>query len=356
MIARSLTKDVLCKVYYRVIVNKTMAQNNKTHTHLAKKTTKRAGSSNKKVSNQKFSFLSRFMPRSRKGVIRSALAVIVLIAIVGAIPFPYAFAKSATVSFSTDTKENAGLELGDSKVLQEGRDGSKIVNVESLQSMWGRLFGLQPLQQKEKTSTITKTPINKSVANGTKKYQYMLCSDGSYRYYTDERFKDPQTGFTSKSEDGCKKNAQGEMIRLSDTASGSESATSTSGKSPTVTVRDGCTYTSIPYKTVYRDVSWLNKGETRVSKGSDGTKSSCGWSTNPIDEEILSGTSEPSSGFSPPANTSNQDFAAYERCQSSYSSAMSQIQANESQGMGGTAELKRQVESEFSRCKRAAGF
>ncbi|NCU38935.1 hypothetical protein EOL96_07870 [Candidatus Saccharibacteria bacterium] len=76
----------------------------------------------------------------------------------------------------------------------------------------------------------------------------------------------------------------------------------------------------------------------------------------PIDEEILRGTSEPNSGFNPPANTSNQDFAAYERCQSGYSSAMSQIQANQSQGMSGTAELRRQVESEFARCKRAAGF
>lgn len=182
----------------------------------------------------------------------------------------------------------------------------------------------------------------------------MLCSDGSSRYYTDEQFKEPNTGFTSKSEDYCKANGQGEMVKLADTSTGNVSTSPE--RSSTVTERNGCTYTSIPYKTIYRDVSWLNKGETRVSKGSEGTKSSCGWSTNPIDEEVLRGTGDPSSGYSPPANTSAQDYVAYERCVSSYNSAISQIQASESQGMGGTAELRQQVESEFTRCKRAAGY
>ena len=307
-----------------------------------------------RVSNQKTFIFNRLIPRNKNGIIRIILAVIIIV-IIGAIPFPYTFTKDASVPFATENKQDVNMELGDSKVLQEGRDGSKIVNVESLQSMWGRLFSLQPLQQKEKTSTIIKTQINRSMANGTRKYQYMLCSDGGSRYYTDEQFKDPNVGFTSKSEDGCKKNGQGEMIRLSDTAPGPQSATSTSGRSPTVTVRDGCTYTSIPYKTVYQDVPWLDKGETRVSSGSDGTKSSCGWSTNPIDEVILRGTSE-SGGSSSSGNSNNQDSAAYVRCQSAYNSAMSQIQASVSLGMSGQDDLKRQVESGFSRCKRAAGF
>ena len=182
-----------------------------------------------------------------------------------------------------------------------------------------------------------------------------MCSDGSSRYYTNEQFKDPNTGFTSKSEDYCEKNKQGKMIGLSDTGPDNGSTTLTSGKSPTVTTRGGCTYTSIPYKTVYQDVSWLDKGETRVSKGSDGTKSSCGWSTDPIDEVVSRGTSE-SNASSSSGSSSNQDSAAYTRCQSAYSSAMSQIQASISQGMSGQDALKRQVESEFARCKRAAGY
>lgn len=333
-----------------------MTKENKSKVKLSKGMAGHKKSSGKNTQPIKLPAITRLFSRNKKSTAKAIIALAVIVAIGGAIPFPYAFAKDDTISFSTETKEDAGLELGDSKVIQEGRTGSKTVNIDAFQSFWGKLFGLQPILQYEVTSKTTKTPVDEIVANGTRKYQYMLCSDGRYRYYTDEQFKDANTGFTSKSEDHCKKNGQGEMIRLSDTASGSESATSTSGRSPTVTVRDGCTYTSIPYKTVYRDVSWLNKGETRVSKGSDGTKSSCGWSTNPIDEEILRGTSEPNSGFNPPANTSNQDFAAYERCQSSYRSAMSQIQASESQGVAGLTSLKRQVESEFARCKRAAGF
>lgn len=273
---------------------------------------------------------------------------------VGFIPFPLTAIESAVVSFNTVEQKDGKMELGESKVVRMGRDGKKDVKVESMQNFWGWALGLQPFERQETSSTVTQEPVDKIVAHGTKKYQYMLCSDGSYRYYTDEQFKDPDTGFTSKSEDFCKKNGQGSKVRLSDTLTGN--GTTNSDRTPTVTVRDGCTYTSIPYKTVYKDVPWLNKGETQVYEGRDGTKSSCGWSTEPKDKEILRGTSEPSSGFNPSANTGNQDYAAYERCLSSYRSAMSQIQANESQGMGGASSLKRQVESEFSRCKRAAGY
>ena len=64
-----------------------------------------------------------------------------------------------------------------------------------------------------------------------KRYQYMLCTDGSYRMYTDEQMKDPNTGFTSESEDYCKKNKQGKMLRLTNSpedakANGQKSTTS----------------------------------------------------------------------------------------------------------------------------------
>ena len=317
------------------------------------RSSKRHESTKKQTKNQSFYFLSRFIPKNRKGVFKLVLALVIFIAIVGAIPFPHTFAKSTTVDFTTENQKNAGLELGDSKVLQEGHDGTKVVNIESFQSIWGRLLGLEPIQQKEVSEKIVDKPVSKIVASGSKKYQYMMCSDGGYRYYTDEQFKDPNTGFTSKSVDYCKENGQGKMVKLSDTSTGD--VTTNPERLSTVTVRDGCTYTPIPYKTVYQDVAWLNKGETKVYEGRDGTKSSCGWSTEPSDKQILRGTSEPSPGFSPPANTSNQDYAAYLQCQSDYRSAMSQIQASESQGMSLTA-LKRQVEAQFSICKRAAGY
>ena len=163
--------------------------------------------------------LQRLALKSRKSVIKTVVTTVAVIAVIGAIPFPHTFAKNITVPFVTDDQKTQDLELGDSKVLSEGREGSKIVTVSSLQSLWGRLFGWQPIQQKEVSSTITEKPVDNIVANGTRKYQYMLCSDGSYRYYTDEQFKDENTGFTSKSEDYCKENNQGHKISLSDSNS-----------------------------------------------------------------------------------------------------------------------------------------
>lgn len=303
---------------------------------------------------QKPFFLLRYLPKNKQTFGKIILATFLLGLIGGTIPFPYTYAKDDTISFGIENEKHADLELGETKILQEGRDGKKTVNIESYQSLWGRALGWQPIQQKEVDSRVTEKPVNRVVVNGTKKYQYMLCSDGSYRYYTDEQFKDPQTGFTSKSEDYCKKNGQGEMIQLSDTSTGN-GATRTE-REPTVTVQDGCTYTSIPYKTVYRDVPWLNKGETRVSEGIDGIKSSCGWSTNPKDQEILRGTSESSSNHTLPESTNSPDPNAYNQCWIDYRDALSQIQAIASQGMGGTEALKRKVEAEFSRCKRNAGY
>lgn len=218
-----------------------------------------------------------------------------------------------------------------------------------------------PIQQKEKTSLVIKAPVNKKVVNGTKKYQYMICSDGSSRYYTDEQFKDSQTGFTSKSKDYCEENNQGYKMGLSDTGSlnnyiSSEAETIRGEEAGVGAVKDGCSYTSIPYKTVYRDVSWLNKGETRISKGSNGTKSSCGWSTSPIDEEVLRGVSESGSAYVSPENTNGPDHNAYNRCLNSYNSSISQIQASEFNGVAGLEGLRRSAASEFSRCKRAAGY
>lgn len=47
-----------------------------------------------------------------------------------------------------------------------------------------------------------------------KRYQYMLCSDGSYRMYTDEQMKTPGVGFTDESQDSCEENEQGKMLQL----------------------------------------------------------------------------------------------------------------------------------------------
>ncbi len=235
------------------------------------KSSKRHESTKKKTKNQSFYFLSRFIPKNRKGVFKLLLALIVFVAIVGAIPFPHTFSKSTTVDFATENQKNAGLELGDSKVLQEGRDGTKVVNIESFQSIWGRLLGLEPIQQKEVSEKIVDKPVSKIVANGSKKYQYMMCSDGRYRYYTDEQFKDPNTGFTSKSEDNCKANNQGTMVKLADSPDGTVNNQAPPSLVSRAPVSPGCKEIPVPFGTEYQNASYLPRGTQQVaSQGMNG--------------------------------------------------------------------------------------
>jgi hypothetical protein len=141
------------------------------------------------------------------------LGIIILIS--GFIPFPIKTTESDTVSFEIIEEKDGEIELGESKVVKEGQSGKKETVIESTQNLWGWLLGLKPSGRHETSTKVTQEPVNKITAKGTKKYQYMICSDGSYRYYTDEQFSDPSTGFTSKSEDGCKENRQGIKVRLS---------------------------------------------------------------------------------------------------------------------------------------------
>ena len=215
----------------------------------------------KKAPNKKSHFLLRFLPKNKKSTVKAALIILALVGVAGAVHLPYSFTKSLAIPFSVENKNNAELELGDSKIIQEGNDGRKTIHIESLQSIWGGLFGMQPIHQKEIGSTTTKTPTAKIIANGTKKYQYMVCSDGSFRYYTDEQFKDPQTGFTSKSEDYCKENNQGYKVSLSD-SSPSSSSTVPSSKPPSSTQPD--TYAADKIKRETEKLLWCAEQEEKI--------------------------------------------------------------------------------------------
>lgn len=68
------------------------------------------------------------------------LITVAVIAVTGAIPLPYTFAKTISAPFTTNYQKTQDLELGDSRVIQEGKEGNKTVTVSSLQSLWGRLF------------------------------------------------------------------------------------------------------------------------------------------------------------------------------------------------------------------------
>jgi len=267
----------------------------KVNTHKTKSASKRVKSPVKKVKKQKLTFISKFVPKTKKGVAGLVLSAVVIIIIAGAIPFPYTFAKTVSVDYVIKDESFAGLELGDSKTIQDGRNGNKVVTTDSLQSFWGRLLGLQPIQQKVKNETIKDVAVDKVVANGSRKYQYMMCSDGRYRYFTDEQFKDPNTGFTSKSNDYCKENNQGVKVNLADSPDGAVSnqvAPSTISKTPTPA---GCKNTPVPFKVEYQNVSYLPRGTQQVaSQGMDGFILSCPGSadikSSGVNQVVLVGT------------------------------------------------------------------
>jgi|GEM_PF-3819306 len=267
----------------------------KVSTTKTKPATKHVKSSNKKVSNKKLGFISKFVPKTKKSVIILALSVVAIIIVAGAIPFPYTFAKTVSVDYAVKSESYDGLELGDSKTIQEGRDGTKVVTTDSLQSLWGRLLGLQPIQQKEKNESVKDVAVDKIVANGSRKYQYMMCSDGRYRYFTDEQFKDPNTGFTSKSNDYCKENNQGVKVNLADSPDGAvnnQVAPTTIKKTITPA---GCKNTPVPFKVEYQNVSYLPRGTQQVaSQGMDGFILSCPGSadikSSGVNQVVLVGT------------------------------------------------------------------
>lgn len=214
----------------------------------------------KKTSNKKMVF-SKFVPRSRSNILKTVLALSMFILIAGAIPLPYTFAKSAPVSFTDVSEDSAEFELGDSEVIQEGRDGMKTIEVKSLQSIWGRLLDLNPLQQKETTSTISEEPVNRITANGTRKYQYMLCSDGSYRYYSDEEFKDDKVGFTSKSQDDCAANNNGHKVSLTNSK---PSNNSTSPVSRPTSTTQPYSYEAEKIDREVAKLNWCNEEDKRI--------------------------------------------------------------------------------------------
>lgn len=86
-----------------------MVRNKKERKHHPKSSTEHNVIPKKKVASRKTALLTRLLPRNRKGVIRASIAAIVFVALVGAIPFPYAFAKSTTLDFVTENQKTLAL-------------------------------------------------------------------------------------------------------------------------------------------------------------------------------------------------------------------------------------------------------
>lgn len=147
------------------------------------------------------SLWKRFNRRERpliRPITYSALALImVLVAIFGS------YTTTAALKYASITTSDSNLELGQSEVRQPGKNGQT-------QTVHNLILGFT-------TATTQTDPVNQITAKGTRRYQYMYCSNGSYRYYTAENFKDPNVGFTHKSLDACAISGQGTETTVADT-------------------------------------------------------------------------------------------------------------------------------------------
>ncbi len=112
------------------------------------------------------------------------------------------YSTTEVVKYNSVATTDANLELGQKEVRQVGKDGERQVK-------HNLIFGFE-------TSKTESAAVDEIIANGSRRYQYMYCSDGSYRYYTAEQFKDPQVGFTHQSPDGCAQNGSGTQTTIAD--------------------------------------------------------------------------------------------------------------------------------------------
>ena len=107
-----------------------------------------------------------------------------------------------TVEYSSTPITDSNLELGQTEVRQVGKNGEKEIT-------HNLIFGFE-------TSSTGSDAVDEIIANGSRRYQYMYCSDGSHRYYTAEQFKDPNVGFTHQSPDYCARNGAGTQTTIAD--------------------------------------------------------------------------------------------------------------------------------------------
>ncbi len=282
------------------------------------------------------------------------LPITILLLIFASLPiFSLNGIKSESVSFTRESVEDPNIELNETKVIQNGSVGSKDVTYRYSRSLFNILFGGHSTEGQIVTTEAKSKPVNEVTANGTRKYQYMYCTNGVYRYYTDEQFKDKNTGFTHKSKDICQENGQGAMTQLADGAPGTNQAnTYVSAYIPS-----NCSKIPIPYTTSYQNVSYLSAGQTQSSGGYDGYKVTCtvsstgykspDYTIQPINKITYVGTGVSSNS----GNSKASSAAARQKCTADYNSAKAQISAA---GAGSSSAMD-QLNVLYSQCLSRAG-
>ncbi len=146
-----------------------------------------------------------------------AISVVVILWVViltVLIPVTEEYDEEEEIGYQTQYIKDDSMELGDTKVERAGVKGKRRHHYKVTSK--GLLAKSNPEKEKISSEEV-ESPVAEIIRQGTRKWQYMICSDGHYRYYTDEQFADPNVGFTHKSEDYCAANGHGSMTGLVDT-------------------------------------------------------------------------------------------------------------------------------------------
>lgn len=149
-------------------------------------------------------------------IIFLGLGLFMALALLISVPFTTENIKRHNLPFESKTEFSNEFELGDSLTLTTGVEGKKEETTRVIGSIFQRMFRKHEIESKVIDTKIIASPIDEVLAKGTRKYQYMHCSNGGYQYYPDEEFQNPSIGFTSKSEDFCAKNNTGVRVRIAD--------------------------------------------------------------------------------------------------------------------------------------------
>jgi hypothetical protein len=130
-------------------------------------------------------------------------------------PYSHHETDSKQIPFETKYSDNNQIELGNQVITMHGSKGTTVFTYDYNASLLGWLFDKDNQRSKGKIlSKVVVEPMTQEVQRGTLKYQYMWCTNGTSRSYTDEQFADPLIGFTSSSPDDCSLNGQGRKEKI----------------------------------------------------------------------------------------------------------------------------------------------
>ena len=311
--------------------------------------TKRPGVKHNKKSQpkqkRKYANILDYKPR----LIGSVFITLAVLIGISFIPFSHSGIKTEGLDYETQIITDPNIELGDTKINQQGVNGSSIEKYKYKKSFIEYLFGTRVPETQVSLRTI-KQPINQVVANGTLRYQYMYCSNGSSRSYTDAQMKDTATGLTHKSPDYCAENNQGTETGLGNTPSPSSTS---AAKSSSITSASGCTFTTLPYTTTYQNSTSLPVGQTQtVRSGMNGSELTCKGKAPltdpPINTIIYVGTGTSSSSSTNQGSTSsNSNGISYSQATATCQSYVQNLAA------GGTTSG---LSSLFASCMHKYGY